>query len=263
MSDKSYSGHRMLSRVGVMTDPAAMASIVRKMRIIGVCLGAVLIVGSVVLASMDGGFEWTSYHTGRNSGTGLSYEGTGVVFGFVFMVAPFATGFAFRAGAGDLLYLNGTELTVVRPGRREPEVFDLTRSRAQVRLDKVTGSRPGSAKGREQAGTHRPVLVLSADPDGRETIVELANLTSRVMRSSHETRMLEEAMRFATDPAIQHAAGQLRTVARWTKLPVIHEASPDAIPASPTDAQSSPIPRTPVAVGVEAPEIQVVGKGYV
>lgn len=256
----------MLSRVGTNFDPERTVLFVRKMRLISACVGVVLIVGSVVLASMNGGFEWTSYEGSgfrRNSGTGLSYEGTGVVFGFVFLTSQFGLGFAFRAAAGDALYLNGTELTVVRPGRGEPRVFDLTRTRARVRLDKVAGSRPGSAKAREQVGTYRPVLVLFADSDGRESIIELANLTTRNMRYSQETRMLEGAMRFTTDPAIQHVAGQLRTVARWMKLPVIHEASPDAIPASPDDASSSPIPRTPVAVGVAAPEIEVVGSNPV
>ncbi|WP_211253053.1 hypothetical protein, partial [Glycomyces tenuis] len=63
----------------------------------------------------------------------------------------------------------------------------------------------------------------------------------------------------AADPAIRHAAGQLRTVLRWTKLPVVHDAAPDAIPVSPEDASSAPVPRTPVISGVAGPEIKVVG----
>lgn len=248
----------MQSRVGVTLDPERVAVIVRHMRIIGACAGAVLIVVSVVLPSMNGGFEWTSYNQTRSgNGTGLSYEGLGVVFGLVFMVGPLGTGYAFKAAAGNLLYLNGTQLTVVKPGGREAKEFDLTRTRAQVRLDKVPGSRPGSAKVREEVGTHRPVLVLFADSDGRETIIELANQRTRNMRYSQETRMLEAAMRFATDPAIQHAAGQLRTVARWVKLPVIHDAAPDAIPASPAE-EPIQVPRTPVRIGVAAPEIELV-----
>ncbi|MGH8880397.1 MAG: hypothetical protein ACRD0P_24095 [Stackebrandtia sp.] len=256
----------MLSRVGASLDPERVSGIVRKMRIGGVCIGAALIAVSVIVPMMNGGFEWTAYHGESfrsNSGTGLSYEATGLLIGAVFLVSPFTFALVFRSVAGEALYLNGTELTVVKPGRGQDRVFDLTRTRAQVRLDKVPGSRPGSAEARQKVGTHRPVLALFADSDGGESIIELANLRDRYMRYSQETRMLEGAMRFATDPAIQHAAGQLRTVARWMKLPVIHEAAPDAIPASPDDALSSPIPRTPVAVGVAAPEIEVVGSNPV
>ncbi|SDD92238.1 hypothetical protein [Glycomyces harbinensis] len=228
----------------------------------GACLGIVLIVGSVVLATADGGFEWTSYHSSsarRSGGTGLSYEATGVMFGLAFLIGPLGIGYALRSNAGDLLYLNGTELTVVKPGRRAPKVFDLTRARSEVRLDKVPGSRPGSAEAREKVGSFRPVLVLLSESGQREAAVELADLRARHMRLSHETLALEAAMRFASDPAIQHAAGQLRTVLRWTRLPVIHDASPDAIPATPDGAASSTVLRTPVFSGVEGPEIEVVG----
>lgn len=261
MSGKSYSGHRIVSRVGATLDPEHMAVLVRRMRIIGACLGAGLIIVSVVLSNLNGGFEWTSWEGGsfrRNSGTGLSYEGTGVVFGALFMIFPLGLGYAFRAATGEVLYLNGTQLTVVRPGRGEPVVLDLTRTLAQVRLDKVPGTRPGSAEARQKVGTHRPVLVLHPESGGRELKIELANLRDRNMRNRQETRMLEAAMRFATDPAIQHVAGQLRTVARWNKLPVVHHASPDAIPASPVD-EPVQVPRTPVREGVAAPEIEIVG----
>ncbi|WP_035696819.1 hypothetical protein, partial [Glycomyces tenuis] len=197
-SGQPFSGHRMLSRVGAFLEPERTAVLVRNMRIIGACLGVVLIAGSVVLASMNGGFDWTSYHSATargSSGTGLSYEGTGVVFGLVFLLGPLSLGFVLQAGAGDLLYLNGTELTVVKPGRRAPKVFDLSCARSEVRLDKVPGSRPGSAEAREKVGSHRPVLVLLSETGRRESVIELADLRSRQMRLSSETRMLEAAMR--------------------------------------------------------------------
>lgn len=264
MSGKSFSGQRMVSKIGVFLDPERTAAFVRRMRISGACLGIALIAVSAVLGSMNGGFEWTAYHSSTirsSGGTGLSYEGSGVVFGLVFLIGPLSLGYALQAGAGDLLYLNGTELTVVKPGRRAPRVFDLARVRSEVRLEKVLGSRPGSAEAREKVGSHRPVLVLLSETGRRESVIELANQRTRAMRLAHETRALEAAMRFGADTAIQRAAGQLRTVLLWTRLPVIHDAAPDAIPASPADAASSPIPRTRVASGVESPEIEVVGPG--
>jgi hypothetical protein len=151
--------------------------------------------------------------------------------------------------------------SVVKPGRRAPRVVDLARVRSQVRLEKVPGSRPGSAEAREKVGSYRPVLVLLSETDRRESVIELADQRTRAMRLTHETRALEAAMRLSADPAIQHAAGQLRTLLRWKRLPVIHDAAPDAIPASPDDATSTPIPRTRVASGVEGPEIEVAGPG--
>lgn len=261
MPGQTHSGHRLVSRVGSVVDPERMAVIVRNMRIIGACLGIAVIAGSLILAEMNGGFEWTAYHSSSfrsSGGEGLSNEATGLLFGAIFMLGPLATGWAFRQGAGEVLYLDGTRLTVVRPGRRAPEVFDLARARSEVRLDKVPGSRPGSAEARQQVGSYRPVLVLRNE-SGREAVIELANQRSRAMRLSHETRMLADAMRFTADPKVQHTAGQLRTVLRWTKLPVIHDAAPDAIPASPEDAASGPIPRTPVIEGVEGPELEITG----
>lgn len=252
----------MVSRVGAVVEPEHMAEIVRKMRIIGASLGIALIAVSVVVPLMNGGFEWTAYHGSSyrsSSGTGLSWEATGLLVGAVFLVGPLATGWAFRQGAGEVLYLDGSRLTVVRPGRRAPEVFDLARARSEVRLDKVPGSSPGSAQAREQVGSYRPVLVLHNE-SGRETVIELANQRSRAMRLRHETRMFEAAMRVTFDPAVEHTAGQLRTVLRWTKLPVIHDAAPDAIPVSPADADSGPIPRTPVIEGVEGPELEITGR---
>ncbi|RRR96424.1 hypothetical protein [Glycomyces terrestris] len=254
----------MESRVGAFLGPEQTAVLVRRMRIVGTCLGVALIAVSVVLGTMDGGFEWTAYHGSSfrsSSGTGLSYEGTGVIVGLIFLTWPYAIGYAFRVGAGDLLYLDGTELTVVRPGRRAPAVLDLSRVRSEVRLEQVRGSQPGSAEAREQTGSYRPVLVLLSATGDREAVIELADHRSRAMRLSDETRALEAAMRFGADPAIQHAAGQLRTLLRWTRLPVIHDAAPDAIPASPPDAASAPIARTPVVSGVEGPEIDIVGPG--
>lgn len=262
MSRSPISGQRMESRVGAFLGPESTAVFVRRTRILGACLGIVLVVGSVVLANVNGGFDWTSYHSStarRSGGTGLSYEGTGVVFGLVFLIGPLGLGYALLASAGDLLYLNGSKLTVVKPGRRAPKVFDLTRVRSEVRLDKAPGSRPGSAEAREKVGSHRPVLVLLSESGRREAAIELADLRARHMRLAQETRALEAAMRLAADPAIQHAAGQLRTVLRWTRLPVVHDASPDAIPATPDGAASSPILRTPVFSGVAGPEIEVVG----
>ncbi|MEV3936810.1 hypothetical protein AB0K52_12640 [Glycomyces sp. NPDC049804] len=254
----------MESRIGTFLGPERTSVLVRRTRIIGACLGFALLAVSVVLGTMDGGFEWTAYHGSSfrsSSGTGLSYEGTGVVFGLVFLLGPLSVGYALRAGAGDLLYLDGTQLTVVRLGRRVPKTFDLSRARSEVRLEKVPGSRPGSAEARENTGSHRPVLVLLSETGRRETVIELADQRSRAMRLRDETRALEAAMRFGLDPAIQHTAGQLRTLLRWTRLPVIHDAAPDAIPASPPDAASAPIARTRVTSGVEGPEIEVVGPG--
>lgn len=264
MSGKSFSGQRMESRIGSFLGPERTSIFVRRMRIIGTCLGIALITVSVVLGTMNGGFEWTDYHSSTvrsNGGTGLSYEGSGVVFGLAFLIGPLGIGYALQAGAGDLLYLDGTELTVVKPGRRVLRTFDLSRVCSEVRLEKVPGSRPGSAEARQKVGSYRPVLVVLSETGRREVVIELADQRSRAMRLSNETRALEAAMRFGVDPAIQHAAGRLRTLLRWTRLPVIHDAAPDAIPVSPVDATSAPIPRTRVASGVEGPEIEVVGQG--
>lgn len=261
MPGSPVNGQRMVSRVGAFLDPENTATFVRRMRIIGACLGIALIAASVYLGSADGGFEWTSYHSStarRNGGTGLSYEGTGVVFGLLFLIGPIGFGYALRSGAGDLLYLNGSALTVVKPGRREPKVLDLTQVCSEVRLEKVPGSRPGSAAAREKVGSCRPVLVLLSESGRREAAIELADLRARSMRLSHETRAFEAAMRFSADPAIQHTAGQLRTVLRWKRLPVVHDAAPDAIPATPDESTSSPIVKTPVYSGVAGPEIEVV-----
>lgn len=257
LPDKTYNGHRMALRVGV--DRERLAGVVRLMRISGAVVGILLIVGSLVGASMNGGFEWTSYNETRQSRTGLTYPALGVVFGLVFLIGPIGTGFAILRSAAGQLYLNGTELRIVSPGNREPEVFDLTRTRALVRLDARTGSNTGGAKASGAVGAYRPVLVLLRESDNREFVVELANPQTRQMRSDQEILLFEGAMRFAADPATQRAAGQLRTVARWTKLPVIHETAPDAIPASPPDAMSAPLPPTPVTRGVAAPEIEIVG----
>jgi hypothetical protein len=217
----------MTSRVGV--DPERLAALVRLMKISGPAIGVLFIAGSVVLAVANGGFEWTGYNETRQGRTALTYPAMGLVFGLVFLISPFAVGFALRRAAGEQLYLNGTELTIVSPGSREPDVFDLTRTRALVRLDAPTGSNTGDG----EAGTHRPVLVLLRDPGNREFVIELADLRTRRMRAEREILMLEGVLRFAADPATQWAAGQLRTVARWPRLPVIHESAPSAIPASP------------------------------
>jgi hypothetical protein len=233
LATRTYNGHRMTSRVGV--DPERLAALARMMQISGPVIGALLITGSVVLATMNGGFEWTGFNETRQGQTALTYPAMGLVFGLVFLVSPFTMGFAFRRAAGEQLYLDGAELTIVGPGNREPDVFDLTRTRASVRLDASTGSNAGRA----ETGTHRPVLVLLRDPDNREFVIELADLRTRRMRSEREILMLEGVLRFAADPATQWAAGQLRTVARWPRLPVIHESSPNAIPASPVGPNPS------------------------
>jgi len=265
LSDKTYNGHRMTSRVGV--DPERLAAVARLVQVSGDVVGVVLIAGSVVLAYMNGGFEWTGYNETRQGGTALTYPAMGLVFGLVLLVGPFGVGFAIRRAAGEQLYLNGTELTIVSPGSHEPTVLDLTRTRARVRLDGPTGSNTGRPKASGKAaggvGAFRPVLVLCRDPGNNEFIIDLANLQTRHMRSDREILMLEGAMRFAADPATRWAAGQLRTVARWTRLPVNHETSPDAIPASPDGTRSAPPPRTAVARGVPAPEIEVVGPNSV
>jgi hypothetical protein len=260
LSNKMYNGHRMTSRVGV--DPERLAVVVRLVRISGAVVGVVLLAGSVVLAYLNGGFEWTGYNETRQGRTALTYPAMLAVFGLGFLVGPFTLGFVVRRAAGEVLYLNGAQLTIVSPGSREPAVFDLTRTRARVRLDGPTGSstrRPGaSGKAGGGAGVVRPVLVLFRGSDNDEFIIDLANLQTRQMRSDQEILMLEGVMRFAADPATQLAAGQLRTVARWTRLPVIYEAAPDAIPASRAGTMSAPTPRTPVASGVPAPEIEVL-----
>jgi hypothetical protein len=227
---KTYNGHRMTSRVGV--DPARMAALVRMLQISGPVIGVLFIAGSVALATANGGFEWTGYNETRQGETALTFPAMGVVFGLAFLVSPFAIGFVLRRAAGEQLYLHGTELTVVGPGNREPDVFDLTRTRALVRLEAPTGSTTGRSKS-AGAGTHRPVLVLLRDSDNRELTIELSDPRTRQMRSERETLMLEGVLRLAADPATQWAAGQLRTVARWPTLPVIGGSSPNAIPASP------------------------------
>ncbi|WP_143517213.1 hypothetical protein [Pseudonocardia sp. MH-G8] len=248
-------------------DPERLTAVVRLVQISGAVLGALLIAGSLVLASVNGGFEWTSFNETRQGQTALTYPALGLVFGLIFLIGPFTLRLVIRTTAGEQLYLNGTELTIVSPGNRETSVFNLTRARAQVRLDAPTGSNTGRAEASGKAGgkagadvgTLRPVLALFRDSDNREFIIELANLHTRQMRSDREILILEGAMRFAADPATQRAAAQLRTVARWTRLPVIHETWPDAIPTSPYDTMSAPTPRTRVASGVPAPEIEIVG----
>lgn len=185
------------------------------------------------------GSEWTGYNETSQGQTALTYPAMGLVFGLAFLVAPFGVRFATRRAAGDQLYHNGTELTLVSTGGRGPTVFDLTRTRTRVRL------------------------ALRRDPGNIEFIIDLTNPRTRHMRSDREIPMREGTMRFAPDPATRLAAGQLRTVARWTRLPVIYETSPDAVPASPDGTGSAPTPRTPVVRGVPAPEIDVVGPDVV
>lgn len=239
----------------------------------------------VLLVAYLGLLGWLGYAEYPLNGNDWSSIITGAVCGtFVFFGVPWSIGATKQRRTVERLYLNGTRLTVVGiPGRKDTTDLDLTRTRAEVRLDWLVDSDLINAKGltQEQRDTritlvmknldrqiangavpcvYAPVLLLYREPDGHKFAIQLADNKTRRMRAAAEIHALERAMQFASDPAIQHAAGQLRTVARWRRLPAIFDARPDVIPATPADhpATAGPIP-TPVQRGEAAPEITVTG----
>lgn len=275
MTATPYHGHELSPRV---EDPAQRERLLasgRRFKIAAVVLsvGYLLFLGVVgYQQGIEDGNDWSSVITGAVCGTAL------------FFGVPWAVGANKQRKAVERLYLNGSHLTIVGiPNKKAATTLDLTRTRAEVRLDWLVDSDLiNSTALTEQQRNSRielvqksldrqiakgtapcvyvPMLLLHREEDGHKFPILLADNKSRRIRSAGEIHMLERAMQFATDPAIQYAAGQLRTVARWQRLPAIYEALPDAIPATGTDhpATAAVIP-TPVLRGEPAPEIAITG----
>lgn len=273
MTTSPYRGHEMSPRVEDATALKKQLASARRFKIAAV----VIALGYPVLyflityqARPESGYDWTAFITGGICGTAL------------FFTIPWAVGVNKGRKAAERLYLNGTQLTIVGMPRKTETVLDLTRTRAEVRLDWLVDSDLVNSKALTEAqrntriemvhkaldkqianGTapcvYVPVLLLYRD-DGHKFPILLADNKTRNIRATSEIHMLERAMQFATDPTIQHAAGQLRTIARWQRLPAIYEARPDTIPPTPTDyPTTAPPPPTPVIRGEPAPETTVTG----
>ena len=101
-----------------------------------------------------------------------------------------------------------------------------------------------------------PVLRVEDVHSGDVIVVELCDVAGRRMRDREQLAMLRDVVE--TDIGAGHAAGQLRTLMRWQRLPRIVDADPDAVPSTPADrpdhAQVLP---TVVRAGVPAAEIQI------
>lgn len=198
---------------------------------------------------------------------------------------PWLYGYSWRVQSRQELILDGAELTV-GGGMSGPRglfphgVFDLTRAPLAVEL--VGGTRPKGMLGfrrghrrpltqqewarfviRERRGQcigsarlpYHPVLLLQRD-DGWLVPVELCDVTSRQMRDQREILQLARVMDGSHLERVRRAAGQLRTVARWARLPLITAAEPDAVPSTPADYPLGDPPlRTPVRSGDHEPEI--------
>lgn len=273
MTATPHLGQEMSPRVVNPADRTRQLARAVRYRIAAIIFGvAILATVSVIVfrTRPENGNDWVSVITGTVCGLA------------VFCVLPWLTAVRLRRKAGERMYLNGTQLTIAGSGGKPATTLDLSRTRAEVRLDWLLDSDLINATGvddekRERAirlvrqgiekeiahgnapCVYAPVLILHRD-DGRRIPVLLADDKTRQMRSVAELHALERAMQFASDSAIQRAAGQLRTIARWRRLPAIFDAPPDAIPETPVDhpATADMVP-TPVLRGESAPEITVTG----
>lgn len=100
-----------------------------------------------------------------------------------------------------------------------------------------------------------PLLVWHPDDGDAAVPVELCDVSKRTLRDRDQILSLADAAQRNPDSRSQHAAGQLRTVARWSRLPYIEAAGTHAIPATPFNHPAQP---TPVYKGEPAPELELV-----
>lgn len=199
----------------------------------------------------------------------------------LFAGLPWMIGAVKQRHARQRVHINGTQVTVVGLVKRAPNVLDMRTTRASVELvggpysDNTTkhlaqGSRMAIYDRRHQVERgainlskryfvpYHPVLVLFRPEDEFALPVELCHVASGRMRDRAEILLLERVLRYSHDPGTQHAAGQLRTIATWQRLPHITDAASDAVPATPPDHPhaAGAIP-TPVRAGAPSPEITV------
>ncbi|MGH8791759.1 MAG: hypothetical protein ACRDXX_03835 [Stackebrandtia sp.] len=276
MAKVVHSGHAMPAHVGVMTEELAKSA--RRYKIAGYLVGVFVLVIMPYLGmenvAAEGGSVWDV----------VGYVALGYVCGVpLFAGVPWMVGFTKQRQAGERLFLNGTQLTVVGMVGGGGNVFDLRNARMEVELiggvheenaakQLAQGNRVLLEQRQTQVGRgeinaskhyavpYHPVLVLYREADGMAIPVELCHVGSRQMRDPREIYMLVQAMQFNPDPRARHVAGQLRTIARWRQLPHILDADPHAVPATPADyPEHAPVIPTPVRAGEPAPEIQVTG----
>lgn len=281
MPHTSPSGIRMPAGIGG-ADRALIAT-ARRYKIAGYLIGGFVLVIMPYLAVDNVRDE------GGTTGEMIGYIGLGYACGLpLFAGLPWMVGFTKQRQAQQHLYLDGTRLTVVGlTGLTGANVFDLARTR--MRLELIGGQRVDNATRQLAAGKAalvanrdnqvnrsplagvnlgpapakyfvplHPVLILLRDGDDFQIPVELCHVASRQMRDPRETMLLAEAIRYNPDPAAQHVAGQLRTIARWAALPHITAAEPGAVPATPVDhPATAPVIPTPVHDGHPAAEITI------
>lgn len=243
-------------------------------------------VAVVLTATYLGVLGWVAYQEWPLDGDQWTSLVTGVACGLVvFFALPWSIGSHKRRQARQVMRLNGHQITVTGGSRKAGGTFDLGRIRAEVRL-----SGPGDSGGTAMADLtdeqrqaridlirksldrntnagitprlYTPTLVLHGD-DGTKLPILLADNKSGEMRSPAEIHMLERALHVNPDPATRHAVAQLRTVARWSRLPAVYDARPDAIPPTPVDHPfDAPPPPTPVYAGAVDPLLHIEGGGW-
>ncbi|MFD0555937.1 hypothetical protein FB566_1155 [Stackebrandtia endophytica] len=182
--------------------------------------------------------------------------------------------------AGHLLSIWQGRLFLTAPGR-SAKAIELSRARASVRLvGGVHGGQRDRSRDDERSFPTRPVHSSMSIRPGRyfvplhpvlrlehldeDTVitVELCHVASRRMRNRDQLITLAEIVEHHTADNGPRAAGQLRTLARWQRLPHILDAEPDAVVVTPPDRPThAPVLATPVRAGVPAAEIDIPGVG--
>ncbi|GAA4901708.1 hypothetical protein LX16_0368 [Stackebrandtia albiflava] len=244
---------------------------------------AAVVIAVLTLASAA---TWTVLRLVRaGAGAGETVAVAAVVLGCL-VAAVLAWSAGRRRGwlTGQRLWVSGDELVVEMPGT--PAVrHRLDGLRCTVRLEGGVAHRDGNGlatpfrtRGTQAVPNRRgpvhsamsirpgeyfvpfhPVLRLRGD--GTDPItVELCHLASRRMRDRDQLLTLAELVARTAGPDATRAAGRLRTLADWQRLPHITDADPDAVPETPADRPAhEPVIPTPVRAGVPAAEIHIPG----
>lgn len=269
MSKSVFDGHMMPGHVGDRPRRLARAAKLYK------AAGAAIFV--LVVAVMPKLAVENVIDKGGSVAGAVSYGAVGVgCGGLLFGGLPWMVGVVYKWQSRQRAYLDGVQLTVIKV-YGNPVVFDLSRAHVAVELvggrfdnidrdsgrflidDRSCQFMRGATRGRRRIDfvPMHPVLVLY-DDDGSAVPIELCFVPSSQMRDSAEIVMLAQAIASNPDPRAQHAAGQLRTVARWPRLPYIVDAAADAVPATSADLPAhAEAPPTPVRVGEPAREIRL------